>query len=118
MYIIAHAVFLAHPAVERLVLRMRMNVDEPRQQQPILAIDNPVRGTGVISSGESDLVVDKRDIDAAAIDLVAGCFVPRNNPIEVSDHCRSHRAFLPSYAKRIRKAAQIIGSETPALPAA
>ena len=95
-----------------------MNVDQPRQQQPILAVDNPVRRTGIISSGKSDLVVDKRDVDAAAIDLAPGCFVPRNDPIDVSDHRRSHRGFLPSYAKKIRKAAQVIGSGTPTRPVA
>ena len=73
---VAQAVLLAHAAVERLVLGVRMDVDQPRQHQAVLAIDDSVGRPRVIASDKSDQVIGKSDIDAAAVDVPQGAFVP------------------------------------------
>jgi len=41
-------VLLAHPTIERLVLGMRVNVDQARQDKSILAVDYPIGRAAVI----------------------------------------------------------------------
>src|SRR6266404_4493922 len=73
---VVQAMLLAHPAVERLVLRMGMNVDQPGQYQTILTVDDPVRRPGIISADKDDHIVGKGDVDIAPIALTPGAFVP------------------------------------------
>jgi hypothetical protein len=62
-----------------------MDVDEPRQYQPIPAVDQPVRRPGVIASDKDDPVVGERDIDVPPIGVAPGCLVPGDGPIGVAD---------------------------------
>jgi hypothetical protein len=82
--------FLAHAAIKRLVLGMRMNVDQSRQHQPILAVDHPIRSTGVIPPDKGDPVFGKSDIDPAAIDMAPGALVPGDDPIGILDDRYRH----------------------------
>jgi hypothetical protein len=86
---IAQTVLLAHPAVEGLVLGMRMDVDQPRQHQPVLAVDHPVRVPAEISSGKGDHAVGKSDVNTPAIGVTPGRLVPGDDPIGIpDDRCR------------------------------
>src|SRR5260370_28016581 len=73
---------------------MRVDVDQSRQYQSIPAVDHPVRRSGVISSDESNRVVDEDDVDVAAIAVTPGGLVPGDNPIGFLDDGHGH-GFLP-----------------------
>jgi hypothetical protein len=62
-----------------------MDVDEPRQYEPILTVDHPVCRPGVVAADKDDPVVGEGDIDISAIGMVSGCLVPGNGPIGVAD---------------------------------
>ena len=87
---IAHPVLFPHAAVERLVLGVRMDVDQSRQYQAILSVDHPFRYRWVISSDKDDHVVRERDIRTAAVDVPSGTFVPGNDPVGVLDDSGGH----------------------------
>ena len=96
---VAQAVLLAHAAVERLVLGVRMDVDQPRQHQTILAVDDPVRRPRVIPPDKIDAIVGKGDIDAAPVDLARDAFVPGDDPVGVFDDGGCHGASSPALAR-------------------
>jgi hypothetical protein len=80
--------------MERLVLRVRMDVDEPGQYEPVPAVDHPVRRPGVIASDKGDPVVGKGDVDISAIGVVPGCLVPGDRPTSVADGSGGQGAVL------------------------
>src|ERR1700745_813880 len=86
---------LAHPTIERLVLGVRGDVDQPWQYGAISPVDDPVRHPWIIASDKDDRAVGKGDVDIAAIDMAPGNLVPGDHPIGISDDGRSHSG-LPS----------------------
>ena len=91
---VGQTVLLAHAAIERLMLRMRMNVDQPRQYQTIRAVDDPVRFPGIITPDKSDRIAGKGDVDVAAVDVTSGAFVLGDEPIGFADEVDGHRSVL------------------------
>src|SRR5208282_2323634 len=84
----------SHPAIERLVLRMRMDVDQPGQDEAIFAIDHPLCHAGIIPSDKVDRAFRKRDVDIAAINVTSGGLVPGDDPSGVPDDRRGHCSVL------------------------
>ena len=91
---VAHPVLLAHPAIERLVLGMSMDVDQPGQYQPILTVDHPLRRPGVIASDKDDRAIAKGDVYIAAVDVTLGALVPGDDPVGILDDGRGHDSGL------------------------
>jgi hypothetical protein len=69
MCMLRKAVLLAQAAIERLVLGMRVDVDKSGQDQPVAAVDDPVRRTLVILAEKGDAVVGKGNVDIATVDV-------------------------------------------------
>jgi len=83
---VAQAVLLAYTTIKRLVLGMRMDVDEARQYQPILAVDNLVCHAAVIPSDEHDRAPGKGNVQMAPVDMTAGGLIPGHDPIGIADN--------------------------------
>ena len=83
---------LANAAIERLVLGMRVDVDEAGDHRPAGAVDEPLRGAGVIGSEMDNAVAGKGQIDIAAIGVPAALDIPGHHPIRVPDQRGRHRA--------------------------
>ena len=75
----------AHPAVKGLMLGVRVNVDQPRQYEAILAVDHAVYRPGIISPDKSDRIVGKGDVGVAAVGVMPRVFVPGDDPIGIAD---------------------------------
>ena len=82
--------FLADAAVERFVMRVRVDVDQPRHDQPGGAVDRLIRRAGKAAPDKADPVVGERDIDAAAIHMLTQAFIPRDRPGGIFDDCGGH----------------------------
>src|SRR5205085_3815564 len=74
------AVLLTDAAIERLVLGVRMDVDQAGDDEAGAAVDDPVRGAGKFASDKGDAVVLENEVDTAAVDMMAGRFVPGDQP--------------------------------------
>ncbi len=85
---------LADAAIERLVLGVRMDVDETGKHCPAVAVNEPLRGAGVIGSEVDNAVAAKGQIDIAAIGVPAVLDVPGDDPVSVLDQRGLHRAPL------------------------
>src|SRR5215472_17644137 len=94
----------AYSAVERLVLGVRVNVDQPGQYQAVSPLDDPVRRRWIIRSDEDNGVVGKCNVDISAIDMAPGHLVPGNYPAGVSDDGRGHNV-IPWSIIRVRLSA-------------
>ena len=70
-----------------------MDVDEPRQYQPILAVDHPLSRAAVIPPDERDPVVGKDDIDVPPVSM-AGGLVACDDPIGITDYGGAHELLL------------------------
>src|SRR5215469_6772393 len=99
---IGHAVFFANSAIEGLVLGVRVDVDQTRHNQPVLAVDYPVSRSRPISSDVSDLVIGEYDVNAAAIDMTFRRLVPGNDPIGVPDEGCCPRGSPPLHGYQLR----------------
>src|SRR3712207_1191692 len=95
---------LADAAIERLVLGVRMDVDETGDHRSAGAVNDPVpsggmTGAGVIGTEMDDAIAGKGKIDIPAIRMPAPLRVPGDNPGCIPEDGGRHRA-LPDLACR------------------
>jgi hypothetical protein len=88
---------LADAAIQRLMLGMRMDIDQPGHDEAGAAVDRAVGRSGEAGPDEGDPVVGESDIDIAAIDMPAQPFVPGDHPGGVFDQRRRHRFRSPQH---------------------
>src|SRR4051812_20210094 len=69
-----------------------MDVDEAGDHCPAGAVDDLLRGAGVIGPEMDDAVAGKGEVDVAAIGVPAAPGVPGDDPVRVPDQCGRHRA--------------------------
>src|SRR5690349_17159469 len=81
---------LADTAIERLVLGVRVDVDQAGNDQPRAAVDNPVGRAGVAFAEKADTVVGKSEIDITPIGVAALRLVPADDPGSVFYHRSRH----------------------------
>src|ERR1700731_3082969 len=82
---------LADAAVERLVFGVRMDVDEPRHDQALAAVDRHIGWPGETAPDKADPLVGECDVEPAPVDVAAAALVPRDDPGGVLDHGGGHR---------------------------
>ncbi len=79
------AVILAHAAIERLGVRMRMDVDQPGHHHQLAPVDRRVRMSGVVPANERHRIARERQIAIHQVGMPAIRAVPRNDDRGVAD---------------------------------
>ena len=102
---VGDAVLLADAAIDRLVARVRVDVDEAGHHHAAAPVDDRVRLAGEARPDVHDRIVGERHVDVSTVYVALGALLPGDHPVGVLDQGRDH-GFAPFH---VRNAAFIVG---------
>ena len=88
--VVAHAVLLAQAALDGLVLRVGVDVDEAGHDHQLAAADRVLRLAGEAGADVDDAVVREGHVDVAGVDVARAGRVPDDGPGGVADEGGRH----------------------------